>query len=155
MATTEGKPKDTRTVITRTPKVAFFILKEDGNEKYEEFLLRLEKEEIEPSSSSGIWYNGEYRVQAHYFELDKKEEPTPDADFETTASEKDKESEKEDTDKKSDEEKDEEKDTDTVNIRKDVIHFDGRVGEKKKESDEDKDEEFEEKPKKESKIKGK
>lgn len=110
------KPKDTNTVITRVPKVALFVLKKDENTKYEELLEKIYKGECESITSSGVWHDGEYRIQAHYYEITKKEEQRKDTDFETNIDEETQEKDKQ-----------KEKDKNPVVIRDDVVKFESSV----------------------------
>lgn len=133
-----AKPVDTIETIERTPRARIFILEgENGkNEEYEALLLKIEKEEVEYSSSSGNWHDGAYRVQVHYFEIKKTTKPREDTDFITST--------KEETAEKDQQKKDEKKkkeDTDNldepsgegkVEIREDVITFDSKMDESPK-----------------------
>ena len=132
------KPDDYVEVIIRIPRARLFVLDgENGkNEEYEALLLQIEKLEVEHSSSSGNWHEGQYRVQVHYFEIEKKKELRKDTDFTTSTeeevAEKDQQKKAEDEKTKDEEKKvDEEKkpDEEPVEIREDVISFDSKMDE--------------------------
>lgn len=116
-----SKPDDYITRVERTPRARIFTIKDgESNEVYEKLLAKMEKDppEVEHSSSSGQWHNGEYRVQVHYFELVTIKELRKDTDFVTTVDEKESTGKKKKPKKKP-----------IVKIRKNVVQFDSQVEE--------------------------
>lgn len=114
----EKKPEDTIKKITLTPKVAYFVLKEEGNKKYETLLQRIIDKKCHVSHSSGHWtLDGKYCTQVHYFEVKEEKVRRPDTDFETTVSGF-KETEEKPIGKEPEKPKE-------IVIRSDTIHFDG------------------------------
>lgn len=138
----EGKPKDTKTVITKVPKVGLFTLKESDNTKYEELLQKLAKGDYEHIHTSGNWHEGKYNIQVHYYEVTKEEKPREDTDTETNidaeiAEKDDNKTKDSDSSKSDDKTKDDKKSEETIEIRNDSVKFDGNVSSLNEEEDDD------------------
>lgn len=110
MAETVPRKSDKREVVTRRPKAQVFNLGDaQGNspdlKAYNALLADIHEGKKQLIGDSGIWHEGQYHIQVHYYEVEREEKLREDTDFESAKQLEEEQEEREAAERKRYEEK--------------------------------------------------